>query len=64
MSMFENSSVLAEEMKKQLSKVEYVLESGETVSNLEGLCQGLIGRALDGDMQATAFIAELTGGKK
>ena len=59
--MFE--SVLAETMKKELAKVEYVLENGEKVSNLEGLCQNLIGRALDGDLNVVQLIAELTGKK-
>ena len=57
-------SVLAETMKKELAKQEYELEDGTTVSNLEGICQGLIARALEGDLQATEFIAELTGGKR
>ena len=64
MAMFENQSVLAEQMKKELAKVEYQLEDGSTVSNLEAVCQRLIGRALDGDLQVVELIAELTGGKK
>ena len=65
MAMFDNSSALAETMKKELQKKEYHLENGKTVTNLEGICQHLIGRALEGDLQAVSFIAELTdGGKK
>ncbi|MDR0474183.1 MAG: hypothetical protein LBH43_10995 [Treponema sp.] len=64
MSMFENTSALAEQMKKELAKQEYQLTDGSTVSNLEGICQGLIGRALDGDLNVVELIAELTGGKK
>ena len=64
MAMFENTSVLAEQMKKELGKVEYELQDGSTVSNLEGICQGLIGRALNGDLSAIEFIIELTEGKK
>ena len=64
MGMFDETSVLAEQMKKELSKVEYKLADGSTVSNLEGICQGLIGRALDGDLNVIELIAELTGGKK
>ena len=60
--MFEN--ILSETMKKELSKVEYKLEDGSTVTNLEGICQSLIGRALDGDLNVIELIAELTGGKK
>jgi hypothetical protein len=61
--MFENTSVLAEQMKKELSKVEYQLDDGSTVSNLEGICQGLIGRALDGDLNVIELISELVSGK-
>ena len=60
--MFE--SVLAETMKKELAKVEYELSDGSKVSNLEGICQSLIGRALDGDLSVIELIAELSGGKK
>ena len=63
MGMFENTSELAEQMKKELAKEEYKLEDGSTVTNLEGICQTLIGRALDGDLQVVELIAELTGGK-
>jgi len=63
MAMFENTSVLAEQMKKELGKVEYELQDGSTVSNLEGICQGLIGRALNGDLSAIEFIFELEGKK-
>jgi len=62
--MFDNNSALAGQMNKELAKVEYELADGSTVSNLEGICQGLIGRALDGDLNVIELIAELTGGKK
>jgi len=64
MSMFDTESVLAEQMKKELAKVEYELEDGSRVSNLEAICQGLIGRALDGDLNVIELIAELTGSGK
>ena len=64
MAMFDSTSALAEQMKKELAKVEYELEDGTTVSNIEGICQQLISRALDGDLSAVSFIAELLGGKK
>ena len=64
MAMFENMSALAEQMKKELEKKEYQLQDGSVVTNLEGICQTLIGRALDGDLQVVELIAELTGGKK
>ena len=66
MGMFEGtSSVLAEAMKKELAKVEFQLSDGSTVSNLEGICQGLISRAADGDLSAVNLISELTKeGKK
>ena len=64
MAMFENTSVLAEQMKIELAKVEYELEDGSTVSNIQGICQGLIGRALSGDLAAIQFIIEATEGKK
>jgi len=62
--MFENTSAVSEQMKKELAKMEYLLEDGSTVSNLEGICQGLIGRALDGDLQVVNLISDLIGGKK
>jgi len=61
--MFDNDSALAEQMKKELAKKECKLEDGSTVTNLEGICQGLIGRALDGDLNAVNVISELIGGK-
>jgi len=61
--MFNDTSVLAEQMKIELSKAEYQLADGKTVTNLEGICQGLIGRALDGDLRVVELIAELTGKK-
>ena len=64
MAMFDTESALAEQMKKELAKVEYQLEDGKMVSNLEGICQGLIGRALDGDLQVIGLISELAGGKR
>jgi len=63
MAMFENTSALAEQMKIELAKAEYQLSDGSTVTNLEGICQGLIGRALDGDLKVIELIAELTGKK-
>jgi hypothetical protein len=67
MGMFENQSALAEIMEKELAKVECKLEDGSTVTNYEGICQGFIGRALNGDLGAAEFIVKLTGkngGKK
>jgi len=64
MAMFDSASVLAEQMKKELDKQEYRLADGSTVTNLEGICQALIGRALDGDLQVVSLISELVSGKK
>jgi hypothetical protein len=61
MSMFDEKSGLAEQMEKELAKTECKMEDGSIVTNLEGICQSLIGRALNGDMQAVDFIAKLTG---
>jgi hypothetical protein len=63
MAMFDSQSALSETMEKELSKAECVLEDGSTVTNLEGICQSLIGRALSGDLSAVEFIAKLTGKK-
>jgi hypothetical protein len=63
MGMFDESSPLAEQMEKELAKPECKLEDGSLVTNLEGICQALIGRALNGDLQAADFIAKLTGKK-
>ena len=61
--MFTETSALAEQMRIELEKQECKLEDGSMVSNLQGIAQGLIGRALNGDMNAIQFITELTGGK-
>jgi hypothetical protein len=63
MGMFDEKSELAEQMGKELAKVECKLEDGSTVTNLEGICQALIGRALNGDLQAADFITKLTSKK-
>ena len=63
MAMFSNASILAEAMERELSKQEYQLEDGEMVSNLQGICQNLISRALDGDLAAISFIIDLEGKK-
>jgi hypothetical protein len=61
--MFDEKSGLVEQMEKELAKQECKLEDGSLVTNLEGICQALIGRALNGDLQAADFIAKLTGKK-
>jgi hypothetical protein len=63
MGMFDEKSVLADQMEKELAKKECKLEDNSIVTNLEGICQALIGRALNGDLQAADFIAKLTGKK-
>jgi hypothetical protein len=63
MAMFEDKSALAETMGQELEKKECKLEDGTMVSNLEGICQAFIGRALNGDLQAADFIVRLTGKK-
>jgi len=64
MAMFNDTSALSEQMKIELAKKEYHLEDGSIVSNLEGICQALISRALDGDLQVVSLISDLVGGKK
>jgi len=51
-------------MKVELAKVECELEDGSKVTNIEGICQRLIDRALNGDISAIDFIVKLTEGKK
>jgi hypothetical protein len=63
MAMFDNDSALSKQMNIELAKKECKLEDGSTVSNLEGICQGLIGRALNGDLNAVNMISELIDGK-
>ena len=63
MAMFDNNSALAEQMKIELAKIEVELEDGSMVSNLEGICQKLIGRALDGDLNVIQLIADLADGR-
>jgi len=63
MAMFDNESALAEQMKKELAKTEYKLADGSIVTNLEGICQGLIGRALEGDLNVVKVISDLISGK-
>ena len=64
MTMFNDTSALVEQMKIELAKKECQLEDGSTVTNLEGICQQFIGRALDGDLQVISLISDLIGGKK
>jgi hypothetical protein len=64
MAMFENSTALADQMKIELAKKEYQMADGSIVTNLEGICQHLIGRALDGDLNCVSLISDLIGGKK
>ena len=64
MAMFNDSSALAEQMKIELAKKECKLEDGSMVTNLEGICQNLIERALDGNLQVVSLISDLIGGKK
>ena len=63
--MFEDSSssALAEAMKIELAKVEYQQEDGKMITNLEAICQNIIGRAIDGDLSAVNLINELMGKK-
>lgn len=61
--MFDEDTPLTAQMKKELEKVECKLDDGSTVSNLEGICQAFIGRALNGDLPAAEFIAKLMGKK-
>jgi hypothetical protein len=63
MGMFDEKSSLAEQMEKELAKAECKMEDGSIATNLEGICQAFIGRALNGDLQAAEFIAKLTGKK-
>jgi len=51
---------IAAQMKIELNKAECELEDGSRVTNLEGICQRLIGRALDGDLNTIEYIAKLT----
>lgn len=61
MGMFDEKSGLAEQMEKELAKQECKMEDGSMATNLEGICQAFIGRALNGDLQAADFIAKLIG---
>ena len=64
--MFDNDSMslLGEAMQKELAKVEFEQANGKMITNLEAICQNLIGRAIDGDLSAVNLIAELTEGKR
>ena len=64
MAMFDTESALAEQMKKELAKVEYQLDDGKMVSNLEAICQSLIEKSLDGDLKVIGFISDLVSGKR
>ena len=59
MKLDDKESAFSAAMDKNLAAVECRLEDGSTVSNLDGICQALIGRALNGDMLAVEFIAKL-----
>ena len=61
--MFDNDSMslLGEVMRKELAKEEFELEDGKIITNLEAICQNIIGRAIDGDLSAVNLINELMG---
>jgi hypothetical protein len=63
MAMFDDTSELAKQMKIELAKSECELEDGSMVTNLEGICQKLIGRALEGDLNVVKVISDLISGK-
>lgn len=49
---------------EQLALKECKLEDGSLVSNADGICQMMIQRALDGDLQVVELIDRISNNKK
>ena len=55
---------LKKKLLEQLSLKECKLEDGSLVSNADGICQMMIQRALDGDLQVVELIDRISNNKK
>ncbi len=55
---------LKEKLNEHLALEECKLEDGTLVTNLDGICDMLIGRALNGDLQVVELIDKIANGKK
>ena len=55
---------LKKKLSEQLALKEWQLEDGSLVSNADGICQMMIQRALDGDLQVVELIDRISNNKK
>ena len=60
----EKKVTLKDKLNEHLALQECKLEDGTMVSNLDGICDMLIGRALNGDLQVVELIEKIANGKK
>jgi hypothetical protein len=59
MRLDDKESEFVAAIKKHLALRECRLEDGALATNLDGICQMLVAKALDGDLVAVDFIAKL-----
>lgn len=60
----EKKITLKDKLNEHLALKECRLEDGALVTNLDGICQMLIERALSGDLQVVELIDKIANGKK
>lgn len=60
----EKKITLKDKLNEHLALKECKLEDGSLVSNLDGICDMLIGRALNGDLQVVELIDKIANGRK
>lgn len=55
----EGTETFGKKLREQLQLKECKLEDGTMVSNMEGICQAMIGRALNGDLAVIELMNKL-----
>lgn len=60
----EKKPTLKEKLNEHLALQECKLEDGSMVTNLDGICDMLIGRALNGDLQVVELIDKIANSRK
>lgn len=59
----QQQNIFVEKLLKHLNKVEVELSDGSMVSNIDGIIDNLIGKALDGDIAICKLIRDLLNNK-
>lgn len=59
----DTENIFIEKLIKQLNKKEVLLPDGNMVTNLEAIIDGLIGKAIDGDVTICKLIRDLLNNK-